>query len=94
MLVSAKDMLQKAAAGKYAVGQFNINNLEWTKAILGVVGAIEHDAGEACLNALERALVGAVIQVQGYGHRDTQLIDHGADHGEAAAKSPIPLSAR
>lgn len=34
MLVSAKDMLQKAAAGKYAVGQFNINNLEWTKAVL------------------------------------------------------------
>lgn len=34
MLVSAKDMLQKAQAGKYAVGQFNINNLEWTKAIL------------------------------------------------------------
>ncbi len=34
MLVSAKDMLQKARAGKYAVGQFNINNLEWTKAIL------------------------------------------------------------
>ena len=34
MLVSAKEMLQKAKAGKYAVGQFNINNLEWTKAIL------------------------------------------------------------
>ncbi len=34
MLVSAKDMLQKAYEGKYAVGQFNINNLEWTKAIL------------------------------------------------------------
>ena len=34
MLVSAKDMLQKAREGKYAVGQFNINNLEWTKAIL------------------------------------------------------------
>lgn len=34
MLVSAKDMLTKARAGKYAVGQFNINNLEWTKAIL------------------------------------------------------------
>ena len=34
MLVSAKDMLNKAKAGKYAVGQFNINNLEWTKAIL------------------------------------------------------------
>ena len=34
MLVSAKDMLQKAKAGKYAVGQFNINNLEWSKSIL------------------------------------------------------------
>ena len=33
MLVSAKEMLTKAKAGKYAVGQFNINNLEWTKAI-------------------------------------------------------------
>ncbi len=34
MLVSAKEMLVKAKAGKYAVGQFNINNLEWTKSIL------------------------------------------------------------
>lgn len=34
MLVSAKEMLTKAKAGKYAVGQFNINNLEWTKAVL------------------------------------------------------------
>ena len=34
MLVSAKEMLQKAREGKYAVGQFNINNLEWTKAVL------------------------------------------------------------
>ena len=34
MLVSAKEMLDKAKAGQYAVGQFNINNLEWTKAIL------------------------------------------------------------
>lgn len=34
MLVSAKEMLIKAKAGKYAVGQFNINNLEWTKSIL------------------------------------------------------------
>lgn len=33
-LVSAKEMLEKARAGKYAVGQFNINNLEWTKSIL------------------------------------------------------------
>lgn len=34
MLVSAQEMLTKAQAGKYAVGQFNINNLEWAKAVL------------------------------------------------------------
>ncbi len=34
MLASAKEMLERAKAGHYAVGQFNINNLEWTKAIL------------------------------------------------------------
>lgn len=34
MLVSAKEMLDKAREGHYAVGQFNINNLEWTKAVL------------------------------------------------------------
>ena len=34
MLVSAKDMLTKAKAGHYAVGHFNINNLEWAKAVL------------------------------------------------------------
>lgn len=34
MLVNAKEMLEKARDGKYAVGHFNINNLEWTKAIL------------------------------------------------------------
>ena len=34
MLVSATEMLKKAKAGHYAVGQFNINNLEWTKAVL------------------------------------------------------------
>ena len=36
MLVSATEMLKKAKAGHYAVGQFNINNLEWTKAILQI----------------------------------------------------------
>lgn len=38
MLVSAKEMLEKAKAGHYAVGQFNINNLEWTKAIRNGTG--------------------------------------------------------
>ena len=34
MLVSAKEMLEKAVEGHYAVGQFNINNLEWTRSAL------------------------------------------------------------
>ena len=34
MLVSATEMLKKAVEGHYAVGQFNINNLEWTKSVL------------------------------------------------------------
>ena len=34
MLVSAAEMLKKAKAGHYAVGQFNINNLEWTPALI------------------------------------------------------------
>ena len=34
MLVSATEMLKKAKEGHYAVGQFNVNNLEWTKAVL------------------------------------------------------------
>ena len=34
MLVSATEMLKKAKEGHYAVGQFNINNLEWTKSVL------------------------------------------------------------
>ena len=34
MLVNATEMLNKARAGHYAVGHFNINNLEWTKAVL------------------------------------------------------------
>ena len=41
MLVSAKEMLEKARAGKYAVGQFNINNLEWTKSILQTAQELE-----------------------------------------------------
>ena len=41
MLVSAKEMLTKAKAGHYAVGQFNINNLEWTKSILQTAKELE-----------------------------------------------------
>ena len=41
MLVSAKDMMEKARDGKYAVGQFNINKLEWTKAILNTAEKLQ-----------------------------------------------------
>ena len=41
MLVSAKEMLNKARDGKYAVGQFNINNLEWTKAVLATAQELD-----------------------------------------------------
>ena len=42
MLVSATEMLKKAKAGHYAVGQFNINNLEWTKAILATAQELNY----------------------------------------------------
>ena len=48
MLVAAKEMLEKAREGKYAVGQFNINNLEWTKAVRSADGsgtAVPGDSG-------------------------------------------------
>ena len=70
MLVSAKDMLVKAKAGKYAVGQFNINNLEWTKAalltaqecnspiILGVSeGAGKYMTGYKTVSAMVKAMI-------------------------------------
>ncbi|MCI6732661.1 MAG: class II fructose-1,6-bisphosphate aldolase [Lachnospiraceae bacterium] len=41
MLVNATEMLQKAKAGKYAVGHFNTNNLEWTKCILQTAQELE-----------------------------------------------------
>ena len=70
MLVSAKEMLNKAREGKYAVGQFNINNLEWTKAaliaaqesnspiILGVSeGAGKYMTGYKTVSAMVKAMV-------------------------------------
>ena len=60
MLVSAKEMLQKAKAGKYAVGQFNINNLEWTKAIL--------NTAQACYSPVILGVSeGAAKYMTGYG---------------------------
>ena len=69
MLVNAAEMLKKARDGKYAVGQFNINNLEWTKAILSVAeelkspvilgvseGAGKYMAGYSTVVAMVRAM--------------------------------------
>ena len=52
MLVSAKDMMEKARDGKYAVGQFNINNLEWTKAILNTAEKLQSQLSWAFLVVL------------------------------------------
>ena len=69
MIVNATEMLQKALKGRYAVGQFNINNLEWTKAvlqtaeeqkspvILGVSeGAAKYMTGVSTVAAMVRAM--------------------------------------
>ena len=93
-LVSAKEMLDKAKAGKYAVGQFNINNLEWTKAILltaqelnapvilGVSeGAAKYMTGFKTVSAMVSAMVeGLNITVPVALH-----LDHGSYDGAKAA---------
>ena len=53
MLVSAKEMLDKAVAGHYAVGQFNINNLEWTKSILLTAEELSHQLSQVYLRVPE-----------------------------------------
>ena len=94
MLVSAKEMLTKAKAGKYAVGQFNINNLEWTKSILltaqelnapvilGVSeGAAKYMTGFKTVSAMVSAMVeGLNITVPVALH-----LDHGSYEGAKAA---------
>ena len=90
MLVSAKEMLDKAKAGHYAVGQFNINNLEWTKAILltaqelnspailGVSeGAGKYMTGYKTVAAMVKAMIGELgITVPVALH-----LDHGSYEG-------------
>ncbi len=47
----------------------------------GKGGAVEHDGCKAGLNALLCAVVGAVVEVKGYGNRDAEGLVHGLDHG-------------
>ncbi len=93
MLVSAKEMLQKAKAGHYAVGQFNINNLEWTKAILltaqemnsPVILGVSEGAGKyMCGYTTVVGMVNAMIYELGITVPVALHLDHGSY--EAALK--------
>ncbi len=94
MLVSAKEMLQKAKAGKYAVGQFNINNLEWTKAILltaeelksPVILGVSEGAGKyMCGFNTVTEMVKAMIETLGITVPVALHLDHGTYEGSYKA---------
>ena len=90
MLVSAKEMLNKAKAGHYAVGQFNINNLEWTKAILltaeemksPVILGVSEGAGKyMCGFNTVVAMVKGMIETLGITVPVAVHLDHGTYEG-------------
>ncbi len=90
MLVSAKEMLDKAKAGKYAVGQFNINNLEWTKAILltaqelnsPVILGVSEGAGKyMCGYTTVVGMVNGMINELGITVPVALHLDHGSYEG-------------
>lgn len=89
-LVSAAEMLKKAKAGHYAVGQFNINNLEWTKAILTaaqecnspVILGVSEGAGKYMTGyKTVSAMVGAMIEELGITVPVATHLDHGSFEG-------------
>ncbi|MBE6850075.1 MAG: class II fructose-1,6-bisphosphate aldolase [Ruminococcus sp.] len=93
MLVSAKDMLNKARDGKYAVGQFNINNLEWTKAILltaqelqsPVILGVSEGAGKyMCGYKTVVGMVKGMIEELGITVPVALHLDHGSFEGAKA----------
>ncbi len=93
MLVSAKDMLNKARDGKYAVGQFNINNLEWTKAILltaqelqsPVILGVSEGAGKyMCGYKTVVGMVNGMIEELGITVPVALHLDHGSFEGAKA----------
>ena len=90
MLVSAKEMLEKAVAGHYAVGQFNINNLEWTKSILltaeecksPVILGVSEGAGQYMTGfKTVAAMVDAMIDELGITVPVALHLDHGTYEG-------------
>lgn len=93
MLVSAKEMLTKAKAGKYAVGQFNINNLEWTKSILltaqelksPVILGVSEGAGKyMCGYKTIVGMVKGMIEELGITVPVALHLDHGSYEGAKA----------
>ena len=90
MLVSAKEMLTKAKAGHYAVGQFNINNLEWTKSILltaqelnsPVILGVSEGAGKyMCGFKTVAAMVSAMVDELNITVPVALHLDHGSYEG-------------
>ena len=90
MLVSAKEMLDKAKAGHYAVGHFNINNLEWTKSILSVaqemnspvILGVSEGAGKYMTGyKTVAAMVKAMIEEMGITVPVALHLDHGSYEG-------------
>lgn len=93
MLVSAKEMLNKALEGKYAVGQFNINNLEWTKAILltaqecnsPVILGVSEGAGKyMCGYKTVVGMVNGMLEELGITVPVALHLDHGSYEGAKA----------
>lgn len=90
MLVTAKEMLDKAKAGHYAVGHFNINNLEWTKSILvvaqelnsPVILGVSEGAGKYMTGyKTVAAMVKAMIEEMGITVPVALHLDHGSYEG-------------
>ncbi len=97
-LVSMTDMLNKALEGKYAVGQFNINNLEWTQAILG---AAQEEQSPVILGVSEGAarhmggFYTVVKMVEGLVHdmKITTPVAIHLDHGSSVEKCKEAIDA-
>lgn len=94
MLVSAEKMLKEAVAGKYAVGHFNINNLEWTKAILltaqennsPVILGVSEGAGKyMCGYKTVTAMVTAMLEELNITIPVALHLDHGSYEGAKKA---------
>lgn len=85
MLVNAADMLKKAEAGKYALGAFNTNNLEWTLAILQA-------AEEAKSPLILQCTAGAAKWMGGFKVCADMVKAAGRGHGRYRPRRPSPRS--